>query len=223
MGQTQERVRGGSLLGQLLVASGAITEGDLAEALAQQNAGGGQLGQLLVGLGALAPRQLERALRTQSRLRAELMGDRGLILVVDDDPEVGALLADVFTGAGYRVLVAGDEVAAIAALTSGGGVRPALIVLDLGLPGCGGAGLLAVLRSSGVESGRPVIVLSGQPDPKAEVEARGLQVSRVLSKPVSARTLLATVESVLQEDPQVGVAAPVQGGQPASTPAQDAH
>ena len=47
-----------ALLGQLLLASGAITPEDLNEALYRQKVSGEQLGQVLLGMGALAPRQL---------------------------------------------------------------------------------------------------------------------------------------------------------------------
>jgi len=197
------------LLGQLLVASGAITEEDLAEALRYQPASGKPLGQLLVDMGALAPRQLERALRVQSRLRGGPPSAGGLILVVDDDPEIGALLGEVLTGAGYRVGIAGDAEEALAAVMAVDGDRPALIVLDLGLPGQGGLELLAILRGSAPGARVPVIVLTGRPELESEILARELRVSRVLGKPVLARRLLEEVEAALREARPVAPAAAV--------------
>ena len=197
----------GMLLGQLLVASGAISEEDLAEALRYQPATGKPLGQLLVDMGALAPRQLERALRVQSRLRGGPPSAGGLILVVDDDPEIGALLGEILTGAGYRVGIAADAEEALAVLMAVDGDRPALIVLDMGLPRQDGLELLTTLRGSASGQRVPVIVLTGRPELQSEIEARGLWVSRVLGKPVLARRLLSEVETTLGEARPVAQAA----------------
>lgn len=192
---TEEHVFG--LLGQLLLASGAITKDDLEEALYRQRLTGGQLGQVLLDMGALAPRQLERALQAQGRLRGKSTGDRQFVLVIDDDPEVGALLGDIMEGAGYRVGVAADEGEGIAAIMAPDGCRPSLVVLDLGLPYYGGVEFLTILRKNGATSHIPVIILTGRPDLEPEVRARGLEISAFLAKPVSARTLLETVATAL--------------------------
>lgn len=188
------------LLGQLLLASGAITSEDLNEALYRQKVSGEQLGQVLLEMGALAPRQLERALHAQNRLRGKPAQDRAFILVIDDDPEIGALLGDILEGAGYRVGIACDESEAIAAIMAPDGCNPALIVLDLGLPRYGGIEFLTILRKSGATNRIPVIVLTGRPDLEADISARGLQISAFLAKPVSARKLLQVVEDVLSRD-----------------------
>jgi len=190
-----------ALLGQLLLSSGAITESDLEEALSRQRLTGEQLGQVLVSMGALAPRQLERALQTQARLRGKAGEERKFILVIDDDPEVGALLGDILEGAGYRVGVAGDEGEAIAAIMAPDGGRPALVVLDLGLPRYGGIEFLTILRKNGATCRLPVVVLTGRPDLEEEIKERGLKISAFLGKPISARRLLAVVESVLAQEP----------------------
>ena len=188
-----------ALLGQLLLASGAITPQDLQEALHRQRTTGEPLGQMLLQMGALAPRQLERALQSQRRLRGKTDGDRAFVLVIDDDPEIGALLADILEGAGYRVGVASDEAEAVAAIMAPDGRRPSLIVLDLGLPKYGGIEFLTVLRRNGTTSEIPVIVLTGRPDLEPEITARGLKISELLAKPVSARKLVGVVEATLEE------------------------
>ena len=191
---------GCALLGQLLLASGAITAEDLHEALYRQKVSGEQIGQVLLEMGALAPRQLERALHAQNRLRGKPSQDRAFVLVIDDDPEIGALLGDILEGAGYRVGIASDESEAIAAIMAPDGCNPALIVLDLGLPRYGGVEFLTILRKSGTTNRIPVIVLTGRPDLEADIRARGLQISEFLAKPISARKLLEIVEHVLGRD-----------------------
>lgn len=188
-----------ALLGQLLLASDTITADDLQEALHRQRLSGEPLGQILLSMGAIAPRQLERALQAQSRLRGKPGQKRPFVLVVDDDPEVGALLGDILEGGGYQVGVASDESEAVAAIMAPDGCRPALIVLDLGLPKYGGIEFLTILRKNGGTCRVPVIVLTGLPDLESEIRKRGLEISRFLAKPVSARRLLEVVESVLEE------------------------
>lgn len=198
MGERQHSL----LLGQLLVADGAVTEAHLAEALRRHQMTGGDLEQVLLQMGAVAPWQLARARRTQLRLAGAKEVGSSLVLVIDDEPEIGALLRDILQSAGLRVGVAGDETEALAALSARDGCRPALIVLDLGLPGVGGVELLRVLRRSQDCQHTPVIVLTGRPELAAEIEARGLEVSRLLAKPVPARRLLAEVEAVLYGRPE---------------------
>lgn len=190
------------LLGQLLLASGAITSEDLQEARYRQRLTGEQLGQILLDMGAVAPRQLERALQAQSRLRGKPTQDRRFVLVIDDDPEVGALLGDILEGAGYRVGVAGDEAEAIAAIMAPDGSRPSLVVLDLGLPKYGGIEFLTILRKNGLTNRLPVIVLTGRPDLEADIRQRGLEISAFLAKPVPARRLLEVVGEVLADQPE---------------------
>lgn len=197
-----------TLLGQLLLARGAITQEDLKEALYRQKTTGQQLGQVLLEMGALAPRQLERALQAQCRLLGKPAPDRAFVLVIDDDPEIGALLRDILEGAGYRIGIAADEAEGVAAIMAPDGCCPDLIVLDLGLPRYGGIEFLTILRKSGATGKTPVVVLTGQPFLEEEIKRRGLQISAFLAKPVSARRLLETVESALGAD-QLASPAPV--------------
>lgn len=52
------------------------------------------------------------------------------LLVVDDEPEIVALLDEYFTGLGYRVLTAEDGATALKRAEQ----SPDLIVLDVGMP-----------------------------------------------------------------------------------------
>ncbi len=196
-----------ALLGQLLLAEQIITAEELREALHRQDTGGGRLGDVLLEMGALAPRQLERALRAQARLRGRPEAPRPFVLVVDDDPEVGAVVGDILAGAGYRVGVAQNEAEAMAALLAPDPPTPAAIILDLGLPEYGGIELLTVLRKTGGTSEIPVVVLTGRPDMEENIRERGLAISAFLAKPVSARQLLAVVEAAVQEKLTTGSAA----------------
>jgi CheY-like chemotaxis protein len=197
---------GCALLGQLLLAEQVIRPEELRDALHRQEASGGRLGDILQEMGAVAPRQLERALRAQARLRGRPESPRPFVLVVDDDPEVGAVVGDILAGAGYRVGVAQNEAEAMAAIMAPDPPTPAAIVLDLGLPEYGGIELLTVLRKTGATRDLPVVVLTGRPDRESEIRDRGLAISAFLAKPISARQLLAVVEAAVQEGTKVGAA-----------------
>jgi len=190
-----------ALIGQLLLAGEIITAEELREALRRQEASGQRLGEVLVEMGAATPRQLERALRAQSRIRGRPDAVRPYVLVVDDDPEVGAVVADILEGAGYRVGVAQNEAEALAAALATDPPKPASIVLDLGLPEYGGIELLTILRKNGETHSIPVVVLTGRPDLEEEIRERGLAISAFLAKPVSARQLLEVVEAAVQGSP----------------------
>jgi CheY-like chemotaxis protein len=193
-----------ALLGQLLLGGEIITAEELRQALSRQEASGNRLGEILVEMGAATPRQLERALRAQSRIRGRADAVRPYVLVVDDDPEVGAVVADILEGAGYRVGVAQNEAEALAAALATDPPRLTAMVLDLGLPEYGGIELLTVLRKTGETQAVPVVVLTGRPDLEEEIRDRGLAISAFLAKPVSARQLLEVVGAAVQGSPVLG-------------------
>ena len=189
------------LLGQLLLSSKAVMWEKLEQALSRQESSGEPLGNILTDMGAVSPEQLEHALRAQLRLRGRAAHGRAFLLVIDDDPEVGALLCEILEGAGYRVGVAENGAEAESSLMASDGVRPAAIVLDIGLPGAGGIELLTLIRDDPATCSIPVIVLTGLPDSEAQIRERGLAISEFLAKPVSARRLLEAVEDVLGQIP----------------------
>lgn len=188
-----------ALLGQLLLAGEIITAEELREALRRQGSTRQRLGDILLEMDSVAPRQIERALHVQARLRGRTDQDRTFVLVVDDDHEVGAVVADILEGAGYRVGVAQNESEAMAAIMAPDPPTPAAIVLDLGLPEHGGIELLTVLRKTGQTQSLPVVVLTGRPDLEPCIRERGLAISAFLAKPVPARQLLEVVEAAIRE------------------------
>jgi CheY-like chemotaxis protein len=88
------------------------------------------------------------------------------ILVVDDDPDLVRALRLRLRANNYDVTTASDGYAAIAQAQK---ERPALIILDLGLPVGDGFVVLDRLQTSDALSGVPVIVLSAR-DPQTNEE-----------------------------------------------------
>ena len=188
-----------ALLGQLLLSTESVTQGDLERALAEQEHSGEPLGEILIDMRVVSQEQVERALRLQARLRGRPGPSRGFVLVVDDDPEVGAVLGEILEGAGYRVGVAQDASEAAIAVLAPDGDHPRLVVLDMALPGTSGLEFLAIMRNSAPSQTTPVVVLTGRPDTEAEIRERGLAISEFLAKPISARKLLESVEAALSQ------------------------
>ena len=118
------------------------------------------------------------------------------VLVVEDNAEVMRLLAELLVGRGYEVVRACNGVEAMAALTAPAPEPPHLVLLDLGLPLESGVSVLSFLRNV-MQSGLPVVVLTGRADPEEESAVRELGVSAYLRKPASPEKVLAAISDAL--------------------------
>ena len=120
------------------------------------------------------------------------MNDKPLILIVDDEPQIRRLLTVTLEANGYRVLSAvnGQEGLVLAAQH-----KPALVILDIGLPDSSGQAVLQRLREW---STAPVIVLSVRDDEKGKVAARDAGADDYVTKPFNTDELLARVRVALR-------------------------
>jgi CheY-like chemotaxis protein len=113
---------------------------------------------------------------------------RRVILVVEDDPVLRGLVADVAAESGAEIDRAGDGAEAIAAIRRR---RPDLILLDLMMPGIDGWRFLEIYRQlPGPHA--PVVVLSAASAPARFGVAP--DVSEVIAKPFSIDHLLEVVQ-----------------------------
>src|SRR5499425_823441 len=117
------------------------------------------------------------------------------ILVVDDDKNTRDYLAAFLSAAGYVVecLGSGDET--IERLAAG--YSPALILLDVMLPGKDGIEVLANVKA--LYPKIPIIILSGIGQIKTVVEAMKMGASDYLTKPFEEEALELAVENVLEK------------------------
>jgi len=120
----------------------------------------------------------------------------GRILIVEDNPEVMAVLRELLLRNGYDVQEARHGAEALVQLSAPRESLPDLILLDIGLPLEGGVGVLAFLRRT-VHSALPVIVLTASATLEQEREIQQLGVSAYLRKPASSDLLLAEVKRAL--------------------------
>jgi DNA-binding response OmpR family regulator len=114
------------------------------------------------------------------------------VLVVDDEPTVREVVQHYLKREGYRVQVAADGPAALAALDAG---PPDLIVLDLMLPGTDGLDVCRQVRARGAT---PIIMLTAKGHESDRVVGLELGADDYVVKPFSPRELVARVRSVLR-------------------------
>lgn len=120
---------------------------------------------------------------------------RHKILVVDDDPDLLRAMRLRLRANNYEVSTASDGYAAIASAQK---ERPALIILDLGLPVGDGFVVLDRLQNSDALSTIPVIVLSAR-DPQMN-EERALKAGALafFQKPADNDELLHVIQDSLE-------------------------
>ena len=103
------------------------------------------------------------------------------ILVVDDDFQQRRLFCEFLTRQNFQANAVPSAVDAVSRIQS---FRPDLVLIDIGMPGIGGIGLLRILRSSPHLSALPVILMSGLPVPTEMMQAtaKGLGERRIFAK-----------------------------------------
>ncbi|MBB2486963.1 response regulator [Mitsuaria sp. WAJ17] len=114
------------------------------------------------------------------------------ILIVEDEAKIAALLADYLQAAGYETQVLGDGAQALPLLRQS---PPALLVLDLMLPGLDGLSLCRELRQF---SALPVLMVSARVDELDRLLGLELGADDYLCKPFSPREAVARVRALLR-------------------------
>ena len=119
-----------------------------------------------------------------------------LILIVEDNPKNLKLVRDTLQVKGYQTIEAetGEE-----------GVRlaherhPALILMDIQLPGINGVEALQRLRTDPVTQHTPVIAVTASVMPQDRTRIMAAGFNGFQGKPISVRELLATVRGILDK------------------------
>jgi DNA-binding response OmpR family regulator len=114
------------------------------------------------------------------------------ILIVEDDRRIAALVAKNLEAAGYDCTVVGEGDAALAAIERH---TPALIVLDLGLPGISG---IEVTRRVRRDSDLPILMLTARSSEADKVLGLEIGADDYLTKPFSTSELVARVRALLR-------------------------
>jgi len=146
----------------------------------------------------------------QADLREAGSNRHGIIMVVEDNPDVLDLLKQVLRPEGHIVHGANDAAAAIK-LVSEGAIRPDILLTDYNLPdGINGIDLLGRLRAL-LKAPLPAIILTGDISTETMARISGGNCMR-LNKPVDPRSLIQAIEQLCPP-----AAAPVAPALPAPT------
>ena len=126
-----------------------------------------------------------------SDARAETQ--KPLILVVEDEPKIASLLCDYLDGSGYRTRHVDDGNAVIAAVND---ETPALVLLDLMLPGTDGLTLCRQLRAE--DNLLPIVMLTARVEEVDRLLGLELGADDYICKPFSPREVVARIKAVLR-------------------------
>jgi PAS domain S-box-containing protein len=117
-----------------------------------------------------------------------------LVLLADDNLDMRNYLQRLLSTAGFRIeAVTNGEDALVAAQR----LKPDLVLSDVMMPQLDGFGLLRALRSDPILRDTPVLLLSARAGEEAKVEGLSAGADDYLTKPFSARELLARVRTTL--------------------------
>jgi DNA-binding response OmpR family regulator len=114
-----------------------------------------------------------------------------LVLVVEDEPEIAALMRDFLEADGFRVLHAADARQAAEALRS----PPDCVLLDVMLPGGSGFDLCREIRAA---SEVPVLFLSARGGDDDKIRGLGLGADDYIVKTATPAEVVARVQAVLR-------------------------
>ncbi|HVF39240.1 MAG TPA: response regulator transcription factor [Gemmatimonadaceae bacterium] len=117
------------------------------------------------------------------------------ILVVDDEPEIVALVAYHLTTSGYEVVTAADGQEALAAARQN---RMALVILDLMLPDMSGFQVLSALRANPRTRDAAVLMLTALREDADRIRGLSLGADDYLTKPFNPEELVLRVRAILR-------------------------
>jgi len=117
------------------------------------------------------------------------------VLVVDDEADIVALVAYHLARAGYRVSTASTGHDALDAARR---EHPALIVLDLMLPGLSGYEVLEQLRADASTRDIAVLMLTARREEQDRIRGLSLGADDYLTKPFSPQELVLRVGAILR-------------------------
>lgn len=115
-----------------------------------------------------------------------------LVTILDDEPEIRAMLADALAEAGFRTLAFGRATEFEAALRQ---TRPDVCLVDLSLPDRDG---LALVHRLALEQGATVIIISGRAQVQDRVTGLELGADDYIIKPFDPAEVVARIRARLR-------------------------
>lgn len=118
------------------------------------------------------------------------------VLIVDDDQQFNALLAEIFRGVGYQVTTAASAESGLEVLAR----EPVdLVITDQRMPGMSGVAFIERIRAD--FGGKAVIMVSGFLESETLDRLKSLEVNAVFSKPMNIPDLLSAAGRAVEPAP----------------------
>ncbi len=124
---------------------------------------------------------------------------KGLVLVIDDEPQIQKMLGVILTHAGYEIINADNGEKGLAAIVY---KKPQAVLLDMGLPDMDGLQVLLRIREF---SDVAVMIVSVRGQEEIKVKALESGADDYITKPFSALELTARLSAVLRRKTTPGV------------------
>ena len=118
------------------------------------------------------------------------------ILVVDGEEDIQELVKLHLVQEGYDVITVGTGEAAVELAQAG---QPALIILDLMLPGISGLDVCQILKNDNNTHHIPIVMLTAKSDESDVVAGLELGADDYITKPFSCKVLVARVRRILRK------------------------
>jgi two-component system KDP operon response regulator KdpE len=124
---------------------------------------------------------------------------KGIVLVIDDEPQIQKMLGVILTHAGYEVTSAASGEKGLAQLVY---KKPQAVLLDMGLPDMEGFDVLLRIREF---SDVAVIMVSVRGQEEIKVKCLESGADDYITKPFSASELIARLSAVLRRKTTPGI------------------
>lgn len=133
-----------------------------------------------------------RASEVEKLARSVAPNAKPTVLVIDDDPAIRYVLREAFSAVGFDVAEAESGLLGLDSLDQ---KPPALVLLDIMMPGIDGFQVMKYLAQFGVKV--PVLAMSAL-GPRVEERARELGADGFIAKPFDIRELVVTSRRVIE-------------------------
>lgn len=133
--------------------------------------------------------------RRSQQLAARRRTTAPVALIAEDDPVMATLLSDFLRSRGFATLVAVDAMQTVMYAVRS---EPAIVLLDVNMPGGTGIHALRKLRANAKTATVPVMAISGSRDVAVQKELYELGVDVYLSKPVDLEALYQRIRGRLE-------------------------
>ena len=122
---------------------------------------------------------------------------RGLVVVVEDEPNIAEILKLYLSREGFDVHIAPDGISGFSAIQE---LKPVAALLDVGLPGIDGTEICQRLRA--VNNSTPILFCTARDDEIDRVLGLEMGADDYITKPFSPREVVARVKAVLRRHGQ---------------------